>query len=267
MKTREALRIAKVAAPSEDEFLQSFLRPRTPAIFTGLAETWGSLAKWTPTALAERYGECRVLAAPLDSGVLAEHPRHGVAFERVPLEAQVASQQQADPPGHYVMAPVANFPAEFMQEFQLPRYVSGARHLQIKVWIGKAGTITPLHRDVPHNLNVHLCGRKLWILVPPEQTALVYSRGLRDALPNFSWVDAENPDLTRHPLFAKARTYVAEVGPGETLFLPSGWWHYTRSLDDTTAMNFWWGGSGVALAAAVSRAFKWLRGIQRNEWA
>ena len=59
----------------------------------------------------------------------------------------------------------------------------------------------------------------------------------------------------------------ATLSDGETLFIPHGWWHHTRSLDDAVAMNFWWGGRLIALAALASSVFKRIRGIRREEWA
>ena len=58
----------------------------------------------------------------------------------------------------------------------------------------------------------------------------------------------------------------ATLDAGETLFIPHGWWHHTRSLDDAVSMNFWWGGPLVHLVALASTAFKRVRGIRRDEW-
>jgi len=92
-----------------------------------------------------------------------------------------------------------------------------------------AGTVTPLHRDVPHNLHVHLRGRKRWLLFPPQETSRLYSRGLFSGMPNFSAVDPEEPDYARYPRFRGARALGATLEAGETLFIPHGWWHHTPS--------------------------------------
>ena len=60
---------------------------------------------------------------------------------------------------------------------------------------------------------------------------------------------------------------VARQAGQMTLFIPHGWWHHTRSLDDAVAINFWWGGPIVAAAALASETFKRLRGIRHDEWA
>lgn len=258
--------LARVEAPARDVFVQRFLRPRRPVVLTGLTDGWLAPREWTPERLATRYGAARVVAAKLAGGTLMDDAAGGVIFEHVALSEFVGSLAETGPASRYVMAPTWNLPAEFQADYRVPPYCAGAPHLRAKVWLGKAGTITPFHRDVPHNLHVHLTGRKRWLLVAPGQAAAMYPRGLLSGMPNFSAVDPERPDYARHPRFREATVFAATLGPGETLFIPHGWWHHTHSLDDAVAMNFWWGGRAVRLAALASATFKRLRGIRRNEW-
>jgi hypothetical protein len=258
--------IERVPAPPPDVFVREYLRPRRPVVLTGLTADWLPAAAWTFARMAVRFGDATVTAARLENRTLFDDPREGVVFRKVVLRDFVASLSDGAPASDYVMAPLANFPPELQQDFRLPDYCAGAASLQVKVWLGQAGTVTPLHRDVPHNLNVHLTGRKRWLLFPPAESRRLYPRGLFSGMPNFAAVDPEQPDLARHPRFAGARAASATVAGGETLFIPHGWWHHTRSLDDAVAMNFWWGGKVVRLAALASTGFKRLRGIRRGEW-
>ena len=254
-------------APSPEAFRRNYLRPRRPVVLTGLTEGWRSPGDWTPTRLAEDYGTARVIAAVLAGGTLFDEPERGVVFRHVTLGEFVQALSRPDAATHYVMAPTWDFPATFEHAYRLPAYCRGAAHLRAKVWLGKRGTVTPLHRDVPHNLHVHLCGRKRWLLIPPNESRRVYSRGILSGMPNFAEVDPERPDLARHPRFRDVPVFGATLGPGETLFIPHGWWHHARSLDDVVSMNFWYGGRIVELVSLASTAFKRWRGIRRNEWA
>ena len=43
------------------------------------------------------------------------------------------------------------------------------------------------------------------------------------------------------PLFAKARSYLVELRPGEILVLPAMWWHAARHKKEVhIAVNFWY---------------------------
>ena len=46
------------------------------------------------------------------------------------------------------------------------------------------------------------------------------------------------PDLNRHPKFRNATVTDVVVQPGETLFVPVGWWHYVRALDVSMTVSF-----------------------------
>ena len=70
-----------------------------------------------------------------------------------------------------------------------------------------------------------LYGEKDFILFGPEQTPFLYPDPA-DGL--ISQVNVDAPDAQRHPLFREARPLRFTLEPGDTLYLPNGWWHTTR---------------------------------------
>ncbi len=258
--------IERLEAPSVDTFVRRHLRPRCPVILTGLTEGWLPRTEWTPERVGARYGDARVVAARLSNGTLLDDPLAGAIFRHVRLREFVASLAGPESASDYVMAPSWNFPAAFQDEYRVPPYCAGATHLRAKLWVGKAGTVTPMHRDVPHNLHVHLAGRKRWLLVPKAHSSRVYPRGLLSGMPNFARVDPEQPDYASHPRFRDATVFGGILDAGDTLFVPHGWWHHTRLLDDAVSMNFFWGGPLIRLASFGSTVFKRARGTHRDEW-
>ena len=70
-----------------------------------------------------------------------------------------------------------------------------------------------------------------------------------------SLVDFAQPDLQRFPKFAQALEHavVAELGPGDALFIPSMWWHHVESLSDFNLLvNYWWIDSHQALGSPAA---------------
>lgn len=112
------------------------------------------------------------------------------------------------------------------------------------IWIGNRTRIGA-HWDWPENLIHVIAGRRRYILFPPDQLANLYC-GPIDFTPAgqpLSLVDFHAPDLDRFPRFAEALRHarVAELGPGDVLYVPSLWWHHAESLDDYgVMMNTWW---------------------------
>lgn len=112
------------------------------------------------------------------------------------------------------------------------------------LWIGNR-TRTAAHWDLPQNLACVVAGRRRFILFPPSAIPNLYF-GPLDNTPAgqpISLVDFHNPDLNQFPLFPQAisQAEVAELEPGDVLYMPSMWVHHVESLDDVGAMiNFWW---------------------------
>jgi hypothetical protein len=56
-------------------------------------------------------------------------------------------------------------------------------------------------------------------------------------------VDLANPDLDRFPRIVEALAHaqVAELEPGDAIFIPSLWWHQVEALGPFNILvNYWW---------------------------
>jgi hypothetical protein len=78
---------------------------------------------------------------------------------------------------------------------------------------------------------------------------MVHRHSFYSGVPNYSPVDAEDPDLSRFPRFRDAPLWRADLEPGDLLYIPSMWWHQARSQTTSIAVNLWWvRGPMVAIA-------------------
>jgi hypothetical protein len=98
-------------------------------------------------------------------------------------------------------------------------------------------------------------------MYPPAQTRLVYPYSIFSKLPNFSPVDPDAPDFARFPRFRDAEPWVADLCDGDTLFIPSWWWHHVRTVQSTIAVNFWWSRGLTMLVSAAAHLYKRVRGL------
>jgi hypothetical protein len=134
----------------------------------------------------------------------------------------------------------------FDEENNLPFFTD--QGLSPRIWMGNS-IIVSTHFDDADNLCCVVSGRRHFTLFPPEQIFNLYAGPLEKTpggIPTASLVDIKNPDFSKYPRFEKALAagQVAELEPGDILFIPALWWHQVESLDPLNILvNYWWRGS------------------------
>lgn len=112
------------------------------------------------------------------------------------------------------------------------------------IWMGNRTRIAA-HYDLPDNIACNAVGHRRFTLFPPEQLENLYP-GPLDFTPagqTISLVDFQAPDYAEYPKFREAlkSAQVAELEPGDAIFIPSMWWHHVEALDSYNVLiNYWW---------------------------
>lgn len=153
-----------------------------------------------------------------------------------------ANEGRGDPPTVYLAS--IDVPTHFNGVEQENSLDLSGRTPLVSLWIGTPTRIAA-HNDFPDNLACCVAGRRRFTLFPPDQFANLYL-GPIDNTPAgraVSLVDFHRPDFAAHPRFAAAldNAQVAELEPGDALFIPSMWWHHVEGLAPfNILMNYWW---------------------------
>lgn len=215
---------------SAERFYAEHYAAWQPVVLPGFADDWPA-RRWTPESLAERFGAVEVKVTD-ERESDPDYDMHTPAHTRVlPLSAfverirgvgesndcyMVAQNRVLEDPK---MAPLmADVP--FDEAWFRPERWKGCAAL----WLGPAGTVTPLHHDTCNILFVQLYGRKRITLASPLETTL-----LDGARSMYAAVDPEQHD-------GAVRFKRAVLEPGDAIFLPVGWWHHVRALDVSVSL-------------------------------
>ena len=243
-------------------YIREYVLPLNPVIITGGFDHWPARKKWTFDFFKNQYG-----GLPLEVD--------GKSLSMADLIDQVKASTLERPAPYLHNHLVNKLPAELHQDVQpMPECTSPnwLAHSMLKKWkdltyielyIGGTGAKFPmLHYDGLHThaFLMQLQGVKEYIAFPPSQTPLMYAGHGGPYDENRSAIgNIESPDLTRFPLLTKASGVRFTLHPGETLFVPAGWWHTARILSPSITVSI--NGANAANWKDFSHDFC------RNYWA
>jgi len=238
---------------NRDDIASAVVGRDTPVIFKGAVAGWPLVQQPSVDALiddlkgfdAGRTAE--VFRQPTGDGrFFYDESGRGFNFQRNAVPMAMALERLRE---------LARAEAEervYIQSAPLNLHFPGLAHVnglpgmnvEPRVWIGNR-SITQTHFDLHDNLVCMVAGTKRFILFPPEQTKNLYVGPLEHTVSGVpvSMADIDRPDFERFPRLrgALAAAQVAELAPGDVLFIPYMWWHQVMS-DATFNMqiNYWW---------------------------
>jgi hypothetical protein len=110
-----------------------------------------------------------------------------------------------------------------------------------ELFVGMPGAETPLHFDERENLFFQVRGRKEIVVFPFIDYLRLYPFPTTHPCDRQSMVGSPvNPDLEAFPRFQGVVGHYATLKAGDLLYLPYGWWHWLRNLDNLTmSVSFW----------------------------
>jgi len=224
--------IERRTTPNADEFFRHYWAAHRPVVLTDAIARWPALRKWTPAYFRRWFGrEMIEIAAGRDAD-----PDYDANFaahrKRVRMDRFIDRVLAAGASNDFYM--VSNNRTMVRRRFRAllddirpqPDLFERPAPLATSLWIGPAGTITPLHHDTTNILFAQIYGRKRVELISPHETAL-----LAAPLNGFySSVALERVAEATHPALRAMLVKSVELGPGDSLFIPAGWWHRVTSL-------------------------------------
>lgn len=219
-------------------FEAEYMSPLRPVIITGGIDHWAARTRWTLDYFSQEHGSRTVLVdgqrwrlADLIDRIRASTPQQPAPYLRNQLIADLCPELLAD----VSPMPECTKP-NWLESRALPAW---SPLTYVELYIGGAGAKFPvLHYDNMHThaFLMQLSGEKEYFALAPDQEAFLYPQ--RGSASNKSSIDdLENPDRARFPLFDQAKAIRFKLCPGETLFVPAGWWHTARILSTSITVS------------------------------
>mmetsp|Transcript_3851 Transcript_3851/g.11482 ORF Transcript_3851/g.11482 Transcript_3851/m.11482 type:complete len:470 (-) Transcript_3851:329-1738(-) len=230
---------------SIDDFIRVYEIPNLPVLIDGIVQEWPAWQNWDLKKLYKRYRHTKFRVGDDDDGYAV----------RVKLKyfLRYMLGQKDDSPLYIFDSrfPKHNGEKKLLDDYEIPKYFKedlfrlvGEKRRPPYRWflIGPKRSGSNVHIDPlgTSAWNALISGRKRWILFPPHVPKKVV-KGKRFKLPE---EDDEPIDYFTNILprlkaeMGESLEYIEFVQyPGETIFVPGGWWHAVLNLDDTVAVT------------------------------
>jgi len=132
--------------------------------------------------------------------------------------------------------PILTKNKKLAKEIPCPDFFKCAFQLPNLMFIGGKSTMVPLHYDFMYDdgLLTQLFGRKEIILIDQSQSHLLY----RLPFNSTSMVNLFDPNFDMYPNLKKVKAYRTILEHGDTIYIPSGFWHQMIYTDASLSIGF-----------------------------
>lgn len=157
------------------------------------------------------------------------------------LDAVLANLQKPDAVSVYAgSVPVDDYLPGFTAKNPMP--LTG--EVSPRIWVGHASNVS-CHYDAMENIACVVAGHRRFTLYPPELIGRMYVGPIDRTMAGqpVSLAASDAPDARKYPDFEPHRdqALVAELEPGDALFLPKLWWHQVEGTAPFNVLvNYWW---------------------------
>lgn len=219
-----------------ETFLREHFSVLRPVVLTGLIDHWPALNLWNADYLEARIGRHTLIE--LQKG---RSENRNFEIDKVRLQARIPFGDFADflrsgVPSNDMYVTANNgagnrkaFDPIWSDFSQIDGYTRAGAANDGFLWLGPNGTLTPFHHDLTHNLLIQVAGRKRVHMVPTFEDARM--KPFRKYFSGWSLEDLQAQ--TNGP-----PVYETEIGPGDALFIPVGWWHHVTGLSESYSVLF-----------------------------
>jgi hypothetical protein len=221
---------------TKEDFVNNYLKPRKPLVIRKATESWPALHKWTFDYLKETVGDQMV---PLYDSSKADpaKPINAAAMEMKFGDYIDLIQTKPTDLRIFLFDPIKHAP-KLLEDYRSPTdLMGGFLDKYPNMFFGGRGSVTFLHYDIDlaHIFHTHFNGRKHVMLFDNKWSERLYRIPFATyALEDY---DIEKPDFKKFPALDGVEGHEAILQHGDTLFMPTGYWHWMKYLEGSFSIS------------------------------
>ena len=244
---------------TEEDFRKKYLKPRKPVVIRNMAKNWPAYQKWTMDYMKETVGNVEVPlydsskadpSAPINSSAAKMNFSDYIdLIQNEPTDLRI-----------FLFDPIKSAP-KLLEDYIAPKELMGGfLDKYPNMFFGGKGSVTFLHYDIDmaHIFHTHFNGRKHILLFDNKWKDRLYKLPMATyALEDY---DISNPDFEKFTALEGVEGIECFLEHGDTLFMPTGYWHWMKYLDGSFSISLRaWDKSWAVKAQSI-----WNLTVQRN---
>jgi hypothetical protein len=221
---------------SKEDFENKYLKARRPLVIKNMAKNWPAYEKWSMDYMKTVVGD-RLVPLYDSSKADPSKPINAAATEMKFSDYIELIKTKPTDLRIFLFDPIKQAP-DLLKDYIAPKNLMGGfLDSYPNMFFGGKGSVTFLHYDIDmaHIFHTHFNGRKHVILFENKWKERLYQIPYATyALEDY---DIENPDFEKFPALKGVKGVEAYLEHGDTLFMPTGYWHWMKYLDGSFSIS------------------------------
>jgi len=227
--------IPRIKSISKTDFIEQYYKPQKPVLIEELTKDWPAYTKWNLDYIQQKSGDQVV-------ELYNNEPTKGKQKSAAPVKEMklydyIETLKNGSTDLRIFFYDVLKKMPDLLNDFSYPDIgLKFFKRLPV-MFFGSKGSNVLLHydMDLANLMHIHFHGTKSVTLFSPEQTKYLYR--IPFSVHNLEAIDLDNPDFEKFPALKYAEGLHVEMKHGDTLYMPSGYWHYIKYLDSGYSMT------------------------------
>ena len=222
-------------------FKKEFYYPGTPVIIKDLSKDWPASTKWNWDYFKQLVGDKKV---PLYNNIKSDaYTPINKADDYKTFGEYIDIISRGPAAWRIFLFNIFDHAPQLINDFTWPEHLmTGFVKKYPMLFTGGATSITHMHFDIDmsHILHTQFGGRKRVLMFPFKEQHKLYRKPFEVlSLADFSnyYKGNGSPDYEQFPALKLAEGFDFILEPGDTLFMPAGYWHHMEYLDSGFAMS------------------------------
>lgn len=213
-------------------FFKNHVSANVPLLLEGGAKISPAFLKWTDSYLASIEGAENIPVA-VENGKLENR---SAGLREISFKKFLSIYNRSD---IYLVNPL---PMPLEKDIILPlslqcKDIYENTLVENVMWMSSGNTSSVVHTDTVDNIICLFRGYKTITLIDKHQTNQVFFEHDKEG---YSEINVHSVDYLKYPGLINASYYIANLKPGDCLFIPYKWIHQVNSKESNIAVNIWW---------------------------